>query len=371
MEIAVEAGAKQERKFLLYEIGETRRTDAYTKNLQNWTYLTEDSNLDVVEKYGNYGYRIITLGNMLFAVQQKPSPMFKYTIHDYSESADECIWKNSNFSVYDSARCLPLYVNNNLNLIFANGNIYTISKDEIKSHAGDNFTVGLTKTSTGVTFGFRERGEIISGDNFVVIAESNYNNGRSYYSSDFKNWYDISSTFHSSLSNARQRLVYGNKKFLHFDELCTTVSTINILSEDSISSGWKNMKESGAGDDIFSVTVSSGNHYFPDITDVVFNDKTKQFIMPFYNYSDANGFIIYDSNNNTWSMIKLALPGALYNCIVIDGNLYGFMNNNWVCFTNIHTEQYTDYGKPDNIYGTNSTFRYLSFETPLWDIDKT
>ena len=370
VEIVVEAGAKQEKRFLLYGIGETNRTNAYTKNLQNWTYLPEGSNLGVVEYYGNYGYKIISLGDMLFAVQQTAYPQFKHTVHDYLESTEACVWKDCYFGTNDDARCLPLYVNNNLNLIFANGNIYTISKDEIKSHAGDNFTVGLTKTSTGVTFGFGERGEIIAGDNFVVIAESNYSNGRSYYSSDLTNWYDISSTFHSSSSIARQRLVYGNKKFLHFDELCITVSTITVLSEDSISSGWKNMQKSGAGDNVLSVTDSSGSHYFPKITDVVFNDKTKQFIMPFYNYSDANGFIIYDSNN-TWSMIKLALPGELRNCTVIDGNLYGFMNNNWVCFTDINTGEYTDYGKSDNIYGTNSTFRYLSCETPLWDIDKT
>lgn len=369
VEIVVEAGTKQERRFLLYEIGETGRTNAYTKNLQNWTYLQEGSNLGVVENYGSYGYRVVSLGDMLFASRQNITHIFKCTIHDYSESADTCIWKDCYFAIYDNAYCLPLYVSNNLILVFANGNIYTISKDGVKSNVGGNLLSRPTKTSTGITFGFGDKGEIIAGDNFVVIADSNYSNGKSYYSSDLTNWHDISSTFHSSTSNARQRLVYGNKKFLHFDELCTTVSMITVLSEDSISSGWKNMRKSGAGDNVLSVTVS-GEHRFPDITDVVFNDKTKQFIMPFYNYSDANGFIIYDSNN-TWSMIKLDLPGALHNCTVIDGNLYGFMNSNWVCFTDINTGEYTDYGKPDNIYGSNSTFRYLSFETPLWDIDKT
>lgn len=241
VEIVVEAGTKQERRFLLYEIGETKRTNACTKNLQNWTDLPEGSNLGVVEYYGSYGYRIISLGDMLLAVQQKQSPMFfKYTIHDYSESADECIWKNSNFAVYDSARCLPLYANNNLNLIFANGNIYTISKDEIKSHAGDNSTVGLTKTSTGITFGFGDKGKIIAGDNFVVIADSHNGNGISYYSADLKNWYDISSTFHNGLYSYNQKLVYGNKKFLHFDEYFLNAAVITVLSEDSISSGWKN-----------------------------------------------------------------------------------------------------------------------------------
>lgn len=132
------------------------------------------------------------------------------------------------------------------------------------------------------------------------------------------------------------------------------------------------MREAGADDSILSVSVSvSGSPYFPEITDVVFNDKTKQFIMPFYNYSDANGFIIYDSNNNTWSMVKLTLPAPLYCCAVIDGILYGFMNHNWVCFTDFSAGKYTDYGKIDNVTASSgSLIRYLPFETPLWDKDK-
>lgn len=375
--VVVESIVKN-RKLLFYDLGS--RAHAYTEDFKNWTYLNEGSNLGVVDRYESYGFIIINLGDMLFAVQQTRNTLLRHTIHDYDKDTDTRIWKNISFGYNNNCYCRPLYLDNNLILIFANGNIYTVSKDEIKAHANDYSMLGFTKTSTGITFGFGERGEIIYGNNIAVIADSNYgSSGKSYYSLDLKTWYDISSTFHSSINNATQKLVYGNKKFLHFDLLCPNAAQIMVLSETSPSSGWKNMQEAGAGKNITAIQTSDGGHEYPRITDVVYNDKTKQFIMPFYNYvvnsmtvSAANGFIIYDTNNDIWSIIRLNLPKELHNCTVIDGNLYGFMNNhNWVCFTDINTGEYTDFGKPDNIYGGNGNFRYLTFETPLWDIDKT
>ncbi|MCI8378886.1 MAG: hypothetical protein HFH72_10245 [Lachnospiraceae bacterium] len=349
-----------------------------SNDAKKWEIIKGQQNLPVTNSEG-YEMLYIEELNMLFIIHMSRAGWVFYTTRDFNDEASNIVWKILNVN---NNGCLAMaYGNDCLVIVSSNGKSYAANKNEILSKRNSE-TISFNFSEGNITTGLTKNTNLLFADGIFIIVS--YDKRISYYSTDGINWNDISANIQYYNLNNFNKLVYGNGMFLHYyDTMYHENSKLKeyfaFLSAENPSNGWYYL------DNIPEPVIKSSNDfgcesYAHYITDIIFNNETNEFIMPFYHTETQSGFILYNGTN--WTVHECGLPAPLYHCILLKGVLHGFMDNQWVCVSNIITGNFISYGniinESGNIIGFSnignngdkSNPSYVVLNKPLWDIDK-
>lgn len=350
-----------------------------SKDAKKWEIVTGQQNNPVSNSNG-YEMLCIQELDMLFLIHRGSTASTLYcSFRDFNNDSSKNVWEpvNGNYR----GHLTMTYGNNCLVIVSSNGKSYTASKNEIISKRNSG-TISFNFSEGNITTALAKDTNLLFADGVFIIVS--YDKRISYYSTDGINWNDISANIQYYNLNSFKKLVYGNGMFLHFyDTMYYQKSQLKeyfaFLSAENPSNEWYYL------DNIPEPVIKSSNDsnyesYAHYITDIIFNNETNEFIMPFYHTKTQSGFILYNGTN--WTVHECGLSAPLYHCVLLKGNLYGFMNSEWVCVTNIITGNLKNYGNIINESGNIINFSnmgnngitskpsYIILDKPLWDIDK-